>query len=307
MSADLNTEITLNGSQKELLAFLKVLHNYQAGVKLSWDQETGDAMLQAVRVNGEQLSAIDEHALAGKQQLKVTAGGPYGHFYRLKDTKLFEALADAAPAASFYGTISGFKTGADISLDADFDGMLSVEDRVIFDEDEPSEGGFMEKMVPYHRFCKLFHFDEDDFDEDFYHDVMSEIGAENGFENVSYSDFQEICEECELEEEEYEQIVSQLEPWDDGAFYEYMDEGMEGEADIIKYTYDPGSGVYSHEDVSDASEDNGEDDDEDDECDDDVDPITRNIMKMMIENAKFKDEKTRSMAEEFLRENEEEK
>lgn len=139
MSADINTEITLRGKKKEFLAFIKVLRvferdkltNYQAGeecayiefVELDNGMDTVDLDDLTIAEIKELISECEEN------EIKATMEGPYGRFGKLGETGLFEALSEAAPKASFEGSVTGYTTGAHVTLDASLsDGTLFLDE-----------------------------------------------------------------------------------------------------------------------------------------------------------------------------------
>ena len=192
MSADLNTEITLGGGKEELVAFLSVLKSYETHkheqyielVELESGTET--AALRELDEDG-----IRRFVEAAESHITVSAFGPWGAFGELGDVHLFERLSEAAPNASFEGSMNGFVTGADVALEAALmDGKVHFSELYLPDEEraeleeeygedyedvrEELEEEFMEhytydpvtKEYENQRFGDPDEFDRDEEDED---------------------------------------------------------------------------------------------------------------------------------------------
>lgn len=153
MSADLNTEITLEGNKKELLAFIKVLRVFERDRLKQYEDGEGCAYIESVELdNGLDNVSLEDLTLkeirefisdCEENSIQVECSGPYGKFGKLSETGLFEALADAAPKASFDGQMTGFTSGGDIGLDANFgDGELYVSEFCLAYEDRPNREDF---------------------------------------------------------------------------------------------------------------------------------------------------------------------
>lgn len=166
MSADLNTEITFRGSKEELCAFISVLKLFETEKKDQYNAERNCAYIEWVELNNGQktvrLEKLDADGIRafveGTDTLLVSALGPWGAFSELGDVGLFEKLAEAAPSASFEGTISGFVTGADVGLQAELmDGKVHFSELYFPDDERPD-------------------FDEEDEDE--YEEAIEELEEE---------------------------------------------------------------------------------------------------------------------------------
>ena len=139
MSADISTEITMRGKKKELLAFIKVLRvferdkltQYQAGEECSYIEFVElDNGMDTVDLDDLTVAEIKEFiSECEENEIEVTMEGPYGRFGKLGETGLFEALSEAAPKASFEGSVTGETTGAHVALDASLsDGILFLDE-----------------------------------------------------------------------------------------------------------------------------------------------------------------------------------
>ena len=99
MSADINTEITLRGKKKELLAFIKVLRvferdkltQYQAGEECSYIEFVElDNGMDTVDLDDLTIAEIKELiSECEENEIKATMEGPYGRFGKLGETDPF--------------------------------------------------------------------------------------------------------------------------------------------------------------------------------------------------------------------------
>lgn len=238
MSADFNTTITLRGNSEEFFAMLKVLKEFENAdreqyidnvcVKSEYDKCYTEDM------DNEDLRKFLSDA--GKE-LTVEAMGPWGHFDNPKEIRLFEALAEASPNASFKGNISGenceyFEICGELK-----NGKLSLSDSKAMGSGDAymSYTECMQENVSHENFCELFKIDENMFDEDLYCDFISEIAtAQYDFpNNMCYDVFMELCEYSEIDEEQYEEAKKELSA-----------QGFESFDDFVNSTKCLKTGVY---------------------------------------------------------------
>lgn len=216
MSADLNTFIEMRGTREELLEMLKVLRKFATEMReqynyhrdcgyIEWvSAEGGDGKVRLDDITDE---ALEEFLETSGTELKVDASGPWGSFYHPAETGLFEALADAAPNASFEGSIDGFVTGADVNCNAVLsDGVLHLSNFMIPDEawDEVYLKA-MKKKLPFAKFCRIFKVDKEEMDSSEYEDFLLEA-SDCGFpDDLEYDEFMSMCPASQLEEDQYEE------------------------------------------------------------------------------------------------------
>lgn len=221
MSADLNTEITIQGTKDELLAMLKVLRYFETEKYEQYRTQHNCGYIHSLKVrngsdsyNLDTISDDELHTLIGdvSSELSISAAGPYGSFPSLEDVGLFEALAEAAPTASFNGQCAGFVTGADVSLTAELiAGALYLSNYYVCDDEIPERYmDMIQKKLPLTLFCKLFKVDEDDFDEDCYYDFLMEA-VDIGFPHeMEFDTFLDICEASEIEEDDFQDALDKV-------------------------------------------------------------------------------------------------
>ena len=117
MSADFNTTITLRGNSEELFAMLKVLKKFEKG-NLEWHIDYVIAQISAKEYHISDMNdkKIMEFINKSTGEISISASGPYGTFCNPKETRLFEALAEAAPEAEFDGEIRGFNYESEFEI-----------------------------------------------------------------------------------------------------------------------------------------------------------------------------------------------
>lgn len=146
MSCELETSITIRGTQEQLLAMLKVLQTFGTeggytsyltsdgkegrtqwwlgGVHI-WDHST--EKIKSIFLSGmteEELNALAEKAGGS---LDVFADGPSGAAF---EANPFEQLAEAVPDGEFSGRIEGIMGGEDVYRSAEYaDGHLELYER----------------------------------------------------------------------------------------------------------------------------------------------------------------------------------
>lgn len=225
MSADLSTNIKLEGTIEELKAMIGVIKNYST---LSEDN-----YLEFVRIDGFDGKDLDNYSedelneyienCSGK--ISVDAEGPYG-LGGVDETRLFELIAEAAPNAKFYGSISGFTTGQqDFFAGTLEDAKLSLKYEVFVD------GAYNEYLYEENvgeSFVDIFKITEEDFEDCFY-DYAEDIISDE-FYGCSYIDFKERFQTA-LKEEEFQDAMER-----------FKNLGLKSEDDLWymeKRAYDP--------------------------------------------------------------------
>lgn len=214
MSADLNTFIKMEGTREELLEMLKVLRKYATDMHEQYKNHRDCGYLENVCASGadEEVDLedvtdeeLEEFLETSGTELTVDASGPWGCFFHPAEIGLFEAMADAAPNASFEGSIDGFVTGADVNCCAVFkDGVLNLSNFMIPDE---AWGEVylkaMKKKLSFAKFCKLFKVDKEEMDSSEYEDFLMEA-SDCGFpDDLEYDEFMDLCPASQLDEDQY--------------------------------------------------------------------------------------------------------
>ena len=228
MSADLNTEITMKGTEEELFSLVKVIQSFEnekyeryktkhdCGCLVFCMIIEGEADFSKILSNGKSLKELSDEEIQSlisnaNGEISIKAGGPYGVFSELFEVGVFEELACAAPSAYFKGISSGFVTGADVSLTGELkEGILYLAEYNMPDEAIPElYADEIEKVLPHPDFCSLFKVDEDEFDDECYRDFIKDTSYE-GFPELDYEVFLDYCESSEIDEEEYEKAIEIL-------------------------------------------------------------------------------------------------
>jgi hypothetical protein len=255
MSAELNTNIILSGTENERLEQMKIIRDFcntkndvyfhLAKVRLNekeydLDNETTDDMLSKF--------------VSTEAKTEVELYGPRGAFDSLGDVDLFEAMAVAAPCSSFEGKMSGFVTGADVSLKGVLsEGMLHLYESYVTNEAYPEM--YLEKLdeiIPYDLFCSLFKVDEEALDEDEYSDLLLEIEDE-GFPNIDYDTFLDYFGVSEIDEDAFGESLDEIRKRGFVSYDEFVSD-MEASGYFVVHTvFDPKTKQYFK--------------DEEDECD----------------------------------------
>ena len=228
MSADLNTEITMKGTEEELFSLVKVIQSFENEKYEQYNTKhdcgyiefcriiEGEADFSKTQSNGkslEELSDEDIHSLISKAngEIRILASGPYGVFFNISEVELFQEMACAAPTAYFNGFSSGFVTGADVSLTGELkEGILYLSEYNMPDDAIPEiYADEIKKVLPRSEFCSLFKVNEDEFDDECYRDFIMDTSYE-GFPELDYEVFLDYCDASEIDEEEYEKAIEIL-------------------------------------------------------------------------------------------------
>ena len=137
MTADLNTELVVRGTNSEIAAVLRVIRAYA--------MKNGDIYLDSAdlktNMHKEDLRFLSdeqfEEILAEVEgSVKIRASGPYGRFGWIEDISLFEDLANAAPTVEFEGSIHGFASDVKQGANAELrNGILRIEYDYYFEEE----------------------------------------------------------------------------------------------------------------------------------------------------------------------------
>lgn len=165
MSAELNTELKIQGTDEELLSMIKVLqsfatdnfkqykNNYDCAYLDNVTMDTDDDIIFLEDATDEAVKKIISES---DNELDLEISGPYGIFEDLDEVGLFEKLADAAPNAYFYASVEGFLTGGDVSQKAVLkDGVLVLSSKM-FDDDFGDEEPIFETNVAYNPITKEY-------------------------------------------------------------------------------------------------------------------------------------------------------
>lgn len=228
MSADLNTEITMKGTEEELFSLVKVIQSFETEKYEQYKTKRDCGYLESCRIvageanwfktfsEGKSLKGLSDMEIqslisSANGEISISTGGPYGVFSELSEVGLFEEMACAAPSAYFKGVSSGFVTGADVSLTGELkEGILYLTEYNMPDEAIPEMyAEAIEKVLPHSKFCSLFKVDEGEFDDECYFDFIMEAG-DAGFPEIEYDEFIEYCDSSEIDEEEYNEVIEKV-------------------------------------------------------------------------------------------------
>jgi hypothetical protein len=266
-AADLNTKITMKGTEEELFSLIKVIRSFENEKHEQYNTKHDCGYLDSCRliagednfsnmfsdgISLEKQSDEDIKSLisTANGKISVTAEGPYGVFAELSENGLFAEMARAAPSAYFKGVSYGFVTGEDVSLTGELkEGILYLEEYSMPDDVIPKLYlDEIEKVLPHSEFCSLFKVDEDEFDDCCYSDFITEICYE-GFPEADYKVFLKYRVPSEIDEEGYEKAIETLRgkkiinmnDFSDSIYDEYTE----------RWTYDPVKKKYTREDNED--------------------------------------------------------
>ena len=215
MSADLSFELKMEVTGEEFAQALKVFNRYGIENAAEYKRSGKGVYLLNVKINGKKLDTDTFEDVSG--EVTVEAFGPFGTnsfgtYYQLDDLTIFIELAKAIPNACFKGKIDGFVTGAEVSLEAEFEGgKLSLHSYHVADEYFPTlYEKKIEKLLPYDEFCKMFKLDKECFDEYCYSEFINDAIAYEEFPDIDYDTFMEYCDCSEIDEVEYESAAQKL-------------------------------------------------------------------------------------------------
>lgn len=245
MSADLNTTITIQGDGDELLAVLDVLKMYE---KKHYKTKYVDARLDYIRLTYEgEEKQLDEVKKRDRDRIQKTGGtleieasGPYGSFYPVDETRVFENIADVAPNSSFTGKVKGFVIGADIMWEGKLDGGKLYLKFTENSWDEGPEAKYSEMLyekLPPESFAEMFGIDKSGGDLEDYYDEMSGALRDADFPNFVYNRFVVETGGMNLSEEEYKTITRKAKELGVRTMDEIVEEALANAVSTV--TYDP--------------------------------------------------------------------
>lgn len=246
-TADLDFNLEIKGTPDEITAMLRIMIEYSGGKDgVYFSFTTANVGGQSFRISspGSEAEKLLE-AAANADSVKINASGPFGRYGELNDVDIFRDMAEAAPAAEFFGTISGFAGHADQSIRVRLaDGNLKINTFYLSDDVRgDAEFDYFSTYLPYEKFIDIFGLDADEFDTEKYEELMgNEISCmENPgefFEETSYEEFLDLLDaDCSISEEEYEEIAEQFSEEDYEDFEEFLDNN--DYAMCEEYNYDP--------------------------------------------------------------------
>jgi hypothetical protein len=256
MSADINTTIKIKGTKEELINALNAINYFATDMHEQYRKEHNCAYVNFWKIINEHddvLSNVNESSIKEfleepTECLIIDLSGPYGVFCSLSDVGLFEAIADAAPNAYFTGCSDGFNTGGDLCLKAELkDGKLHLEELECLDEDIMDDLNLelfekFKEYLPFEEFCELFYVEDEDFSEEDYDEFISEAWEE-GFPDMDYDYFTDLCEVSGIDIGEYDTVIEELKERNIPDFYKVQEKMME-EYTICR-TYDPITKKYN--------------------------------------------------------------
>ena len=235
MSSDLTTRIKLSGSKEQLSAMLSAIQTYDKNL---WSIDTIDSLLKEAK----------------DDVLEIELMGPYGK-YNFQELKLFEHIADEVPNAEFDISICGFATGAEVGLFGKLEhSLLTIRKNIINDEDiDHAYIEYFRKKIPLAKFRKLFKVNG--LNED-YADCIA--GCFYDFPDCDYNSFVDYWEDCELEEEDFEEVLEKLEDMGIVGFDEFRDENIDtiSDARAKVIIYDPITHSYCDDNLDEICDDN---------------------------------------------------
>lgn len=242
MQADYSTEIEVSGSSEDLKKVIYILKKievkdfdaYLLRIKLKTNDHT--ARLEELKEESD----IDAFLAKSNGTLNVDAAGPWGHFSTLADAKIFETIAEAAPAVSMTGKTEGMTTYTEESIEAKLtDGILHLRSDFEANEEVSDEYySSLKEAMPYERFIKVFKIDEEEFEEDDYEEYLSDSDGYDCFMRQDYDEFMACCEASGISEAEYESLKEQLSYNSPELDWEHFNEFYEG-GTVEEYDYDP--------------------------------------------------------------------
>ena len=253
MTADLYTELTLNGNKEELFRMLKVLKTFESDNYERYNRGEYCCYLEDINFYSGKISSCyrladttDEEILAYlskvRNELEVFGSGPWGAYCAASDIELFERLADASPDASFVGFIKGFALGADVYHKAELrDHLLHLSDTIVgFEEFTPAYTAYFTQKLPYAEFCKLFRVDEDLFSENHYKLFIGYI--DEGFPR-DVDAFNSLCKYTKIDTDGFKAALGTFNELDIEDYDSYRDH-FTNYFEAEKRIYDPKTKQY---------------------------------------------------------------
>lgn len=140
MTADYSTNICIDGTTEELLAMLAVVRKYlpdppkyRPDIRFDWVEiwrKSDKSTFYLEKLYGMNEEEQQQFLDTFEGKLSISAAGPFGYFDLISSIPLFYDMADAAPNASFDGSISGYTSYDESELEAELkDGKLRIIDR----------------------------------------------------------------------------------------------------------------------------------------------------------------------------------
>ncbi|MBO5516679.1 MAG: hypothetical protein J6A42_01140 [Firmicutes bacterium] len=132
MSSDFSTSIKIKGTRAECLAFLRVMNTCVFDQGRQYDKTRDCWYLGYYMDNSETPDDAENEEILDRMYknggIDFEMDGPWGVFPgTLFDVNLFERIADAAPSASFEGTMAGWDPGASYCTEAELkNGLLRM-------------------------------------------------------------------------------------------------------------------------------------------------------------------------------------
>lgn len=250
MSAEFTTEITIQANKEDLFKLIKALydfgkHSKKANKKYSYLDFVEIKSGNLTNDDGD-VTTIKEFVAKCNEIIFVSANGPYGHYYELKEVKLFEHLAEVAPSAYFKGSINGYSGTLDQWLEGELNcGLLYLSGSCIDGSDlnGDSEYGqyvqFIKQQLSYAKFCKLFRIDKEELYEDDYDTFIDET-RDTSLCEIDYQTFIEFCDCAEINEYEFNDAIEKIKDLNLITFEEFMCKGYFNECKgVTTIIYDP--------------------------------------------------------------------
>jgi len=249
MTADFDLNMTVHGTPEELFSLIDLMKRYSDGEKGIYF-----SMLRlTVESNSDCFKSTDDDKLrdliaAGTTSIVITASGPYGHYGTLSDIEFFEDMSSAAPGASFEGVIAGGTSYTEEHMIGELkDGILDLTTFIMSNDEIPDAYlKYFTDTLPYERFVELFKVNTEDFDSDDYEEfVTCELAsADDALNMLDYESFLEMLgTDCDLDEDEYEEIVNQFTILDYDTFCDTVND-TDDFGDTITLRYDPVAKKY---------------------------------------------------------------
>ncbi len=253
MTASYQLELVLDGTISEIREMLQIVGLYDG----ERQQYFTDIEVNENNIDLKNLTEEDTLKIISSGKVKVTALGPYGHYGELIEVDLFREMAEKTPKAWFEAEISGSGAYEEQNLKCELKkGILNFTTFSISNEeaDKLTKEAWIENFIqkiPRKKFQQLFKITGENFDDDSYFNVLSEIRS-FGFENFAYMEYSDFVfqieandAKTELKEKEYLEIMSDILPQfgvltPEEFEFDYECEGGE----TNKYVYDPVAKTY---------------------------------------------------------------
>ena len=247
MSADLNTEIEMEGTLEEIKSALAVIKSFCTNEHKAMLYSPIISLTKPVTFKStfsleyKTDEALNDFLKIFKNKIFVEAGGPYGRYGEVPEAGLFEALAEAVPNAKVKAKTSGFTTGQNDVFRAELkDGTLKltyyylpddsrnyekrvdniekwkIETDTTYDpvkkkydwEDKEQEYIFaMAKRMPFSEFKKLFGLTNTEMVESEYREYIYDCYCAWSFPVLDYDDFKYAFPSAEISEDEFNETV----------------------------------------------------------------------------------------------------